>query len=99
MYLYFLVRIHSKSRADLSGAERYVYDKVWPENGRSNNHWIPRNQTFSLAHHFEDMSKEETKLKELLQGLGTDVHVGLTKFEEFEARLETLQARMKRSGN
>jgi len=99
MYFYFLLLIKNKHRNDLTGQERYVYDNVWPEDGRSNTCWLPRMMTFSLHKHFDTMDNEVAQVSESLKGLNSAFIKGCGVFESFEARLKMLHSRLPRTRN
>jgi len=53
MYLFFLVNVCEKSAENanvMTESERYIYEAMWPEEGKRSFHWLPREQTFTLKH-------------------------------------------------
>ena len=98
MYLYFLVHIsQDRHRFELTGPERFVLDKVWPEKGRRDHQWLPRERTLSLKHHVDEMQEDEQVLSTGLNDLCETVAKGCDVMDTFEVRLELLQARLLRS--
>ena len=47
-YLFFLIYLQRKTPTSMTGQERYVFDKVWPEAGARDFRWLPREQAFTI---------------------------------------------------
>jgi hypothetical protein len=53
-YLFFLIYIDNKRDAQLTGQEKYVKSKVWPQFGAPSGSWIPRERTDSVQKESEE---------------------------------------------
>jgi hypothetical protein len=53
-YLFFLIYIDNKRDAQLTGQEKYVKSKVWPQFGAPSGSWIPRERTDSVQKENEE---------------------------------------------
>ena len=61
-YLYFLIYLQRKEWVDMTGQERYIYNKVWPSGSEKRDfRWIPRERTFTLDDQPKDDSAQTIK--------------------------------------
>jgi hypothetical protein len=57
-YLFFLMYLRERPESLMSGVERYVFERVWPDKEYK---WLPREQTFSMTSAEDDEGDKSTE--------------------------------------
>jgi len=91
-YLFFLIYLQRKAPTSMTGQERYVYARVWPEAGAKDFRWLPREETFTI-HKGEEV--DETLLE--VQRLNSEMLKLHTKVDTNHAALAAAIARIEAS--
>jgi hypothetical protein len=94
-YLFFLIYLQRKDWVAMSGQEKYIYNKVWPESGKPDVKWFPREQTFTIAEEAEeDTGIDLRTLASNVEGMGAKLDSLATTLASAVTTLARMEASM-----
>jgi len=82
-YLFFLMYLRGKAETQMTGQERYVFDRVWPS---QDYRWLPRETTFSV--------REEDSQEDVIQTVHSQVVNVESKIEQLVAAMSRIEDTM-----
>lgn len=94
-YLYFLINLQRKDWVSMSGQEKYIYKKVWPDVGKPDIRWFPREQTFTIAgEEQEDKTIDMQALASNVEAMGAKLDSVSTVLASAVSALARMEAAM-----